>query len=95
LISLLTKGRSMSESNELATIFPAVFSFQDVPVRVMDRLGDTWFILANVCRAIGIRNAPMAASRLGDDERSSVSLTDGTSPAGGNPNVTVISEAGL
>jgi anti-repressor protein len=36
-----------------------------------------------------------ALSRLDEDERSSIRITDGTSPRGGNPTCAIVSEAGL
>ena len=45
-----------------------------------------------MCRALGLGNSRMATDRLDDDEKNTVSLTDGNR---GNPNMTVISESGL
>ena len=57
--------------------------------------GEPWFVAADVCRALEISNPSMALSRLDEDEKSTLSLTEGTSPNGGNPNVNVVNESGL
>lgn len=54
-----------------------------------------WFVGKDVCDILGIANARNAYARLQADEKGSVRLTDGTSPKGGNPNVTIVNESGL
>lgn len=54
--------------------------------------GEPWFVAADVCKALEIGNGRMATGRLDDDEKNTVSLTDGNR---GNPNATIINEAGL
>jgi len=61
------------------------------PLRVLDRDGETWFVLVDVCLALGIANSRDAVSRLDDDERG-VANTD---TLGGQQSVTIVSEAGL
>ena len=39
------------------------------PFRVIDRDGEPWFVLSDVCRELEIGNAAHAASRLDDDEK--------------------------
>jgi prophage antirepressor-like protein len=58
------------------------------------RDGHPWWVLADVCEVLGITNVGNASARLNDDERGSIRLTDGTSPKGGNPNVTIINRSG-
>jgi len=41
-----------------------VFTFEGVDVRVVDRNGKPWFVLADACRAVGIGNPRQAARRL-------------------------------
>lgn len=70
------------------------FDFEGHDVRVTDRNGDPWFVLADVCRVLGIGNPRQAATRLKDRERSTVTNND--SRAGfGAQSFTIISEAGL
>lgn len=73
------------------------FDFEEQAVRVIMRDGEPWFVAADVCRVLEIRNNRDAVSRLDDDERDTVNLntvglTDGIR---GNPNATIISESGL
>lgn len=44
-------------------------SFEDKDLRIIDRDGQPWFVLTDVCRAIGIKNPAQVAQRLDDDER--------------------------
>ena len=73
------------------------YDFDGTPVRTITRDGEPWFVLADVCRVLEHSNPSKAAQALDEDERSSLTLTSGygTSPNGGNPNVTIISEPGL
>lgn len=59
-------------------------------VRTVAREGEPWFVAADVCRALEIE--PTATRRLDEDEKNTLRLTQGTS---GNPNLTIVSEAGL
>lgn len=61
-------------------------------MRTVLKDGEPWFVAADVCRALEIGNSRMAVDRLDDDEKNTVSLTDGNR---GNPNVTIVSEPGL
>jgi prophage antirepressor-like protein len=64
-------------------------------VRVAKDQGGQGFVARDVCTVLGIVNVSDAVSGLDDDERGSIALTEGTSRAGGNPNVNIISESGL
>ncbi|WP_205610115.1 MULTISPECIES: P63C domain-containing protein [Myxococcus] len=68
--------------------------FEDTtPVRVVfGENGEPWFVATDVCSALAISNSRMAVSRLDKDERNTVNIADGNRV---NPNVTVISEAGV
>ena len=67
------------------------FQFDDHPVRVSDRAGEPWFVLADVCRVLSLKNVADAAARLDDDEKG-VALTD---TLGGGQDMIVINEPGL
>ena len=58
---------------------------------IVDEHGNPWWIAAEVCGILGIGNVTMAVSRLDDDERSTLSPTEG---AGGMPR-NIITESGL
>ena len=61
-------------------------------VRTVTINGEPWFVAADVCRALEINNVSMAISRLDDDEKNTISLTEGIP---GNPNKTIVNEPGL
>lgn len=55
-----------------------------------------WFVAADVCRALGLGNSSMAVSKLDDDEKMTLSLTDSHSgQRGGAQMATIINEPGL
>ncbi len=55
-----------------------------------------WFVAKDVCDILGYINSRKAlADHLDEDEKGSVTIRYGTSPKGGNPNVSIISESGL
>ena len=61
-------------------------------IRTIERNGEPWFVAADVCKALEIVNNRMATDRLDEDEKNTVSLTDGNR---GNPNTVIINEPGL
>ncbi len=67
------------------------FIFEDQMIRVHMINGEPWWLLADLCRVLGIANARDAASRLDDDEKSTVASTDGA----GGPDRNIISESGM
>ena len=68
-----------------------VFNYGEVPVRVIDLVGEPWWVLADVCRVLKITNHKNVAARLDEDEKG-VHLMD---TPGGTQNMTVINEPGL
>lgn len=60
-------------------------------LRVFTDNGDTWFVAADVAKALGYRDAHNMARRLDDDERGTRSV----STPSGEQRMTVINEAGL
>ncbi|ASC05166.1 BRO family protein [Acetobacter pasteurianus] len=75
-------------------VTPAIipFNFEGAEVRVNDRNGEPWWVLADVCKVLEIANAPHAASRLDDNEKTTIAISDS-----GNLNAdrTIINESGL
>lgn len=69
-----------------------VFQNDNFKVRVVERSGEPWFVAKDVCDTLAIANGRDAISRLDEDEKDTVGLTDGTP---GNPNMTIVSESGL
>jgi BRO family, N-terminal domain len=69
-----------------------IFEFDEKqPFRVLDKDGDPWFLLADVCRELGIDNPTVAADKLDNDEKGIDSIDSG----GRFQNVITISESGL
>jgi prophage antirepressor-like protein len=70
-----------------------VFEYEDKrPFRIIDRNGEPWFVLGDVCRELEIANPRDAASRLDDDEKDGVGITDAI---GRSQRQTIINESGL
>nr|UVM93950.1 MAG: antirepressor protein KilAC domain protein [Bacteriophage sp.] len=69
------------------------FNFNAASLRTMtDKNGDPWFVAKDVCNILGLNNVGQALIRLDDDEKSSITLNDGTP---GTPNKAIVSESGL
>lgn len=54
-----------------------IFNYEETPVRVVDKDGAPWWVLADVCRVLELSNPSKVAARLDDDEKNTVHLTDG------------------
>ena len=62
-------------------------------IRTLNQNGEPWFVAVDACKSLDIGNPTQALARLDDDEKSiSLIPTEGNR---GNPNLTIISEAGL
>lgn len=61
-------------------------------IRAIVQNGEPWFVAADVCRALEVKNNRDAINRLDNDEKNTVALTDGNR---GNPNTTIVNEPGL
>ena len=69
-----------------------VFEYEEKhPFRILDKDGEPWFVLTDVCRELGIGNATDAAHRLDDDEKG----IDSIETLGGRQNAITVSESGL
>jgi len=70
-----------------------VKTFEDRQVRIQDKHGEFWFSGKDVCPVLGMINYKDALSRLPDDEKAKVGITD---PSNGQQRwITIISEPGL
>jgi prophage antirepressor-like protein len=68
------------------------FAFEGHQVRVItDEQGEPWFVAADVCACLAIRNPSDALNRLDDDEKG-LGLTE---TPGGNQSMTTVNEPGL
>lgn len=70
------------------------FFFNGLDVRVTDRDGNPWFVLADVCRVLGLSNPSQAASTLDDDEKYTLTNSEGIASAQVQT-LNIISESGL
>lgn len=74
-----------------AQIIP--FTYTDhTEVRVATIDGDPWFVLADLCRALGLSNPRMVASRLSDDVSQAYPIPDAL---GRIQQTTIVSEPGM
>lgn len=64
-------------------------------IRTVTKDGDVWFVANDICKVLGLSNPRKAIIEIDDDEKGSVTLSYGTSPKGGNPNVNILSESGV
>lgn len=70
-----------------------VFEYEDDrPFRIIDRDGEPWFVLADVCRELGISNVGDAASRLDADEKDDIGIADAI---GRKQKTVIVNESGL
>jgi anti-repressor protein len=70
-----------------------LFDFHKHPVRVVMVDGEPWFVLADICRALGLTRGPaQVAERLDDGVRQPYPITDGL---GRTQNAIVVSESGM
>ncbi|SEG13116.1 BRO-N domain-containing protein [Marinobacterium lutimaris] len=70
---------------------PAEFRFEGLNVRTLMIDGEPWFVAADVCEVLALRNSRDALGRLDEDEKG-VATTD---TLGGRQNLSTINESGL
>ncbi len=70
---------------------PVVFNFTTQTLRVVMIDGNPWFVAADVCASLNIKNNRDAVEKLDDDEKG-VALTD---TLGGQQEMLVVNESGL
>ena len=63
-------------------------------VRVIEQEGEPWFVAAEVCRALEITNPSVAPERLDDDEKMTLSSTEGHSGQRGGAQM-LVNEPGI
>jgi len=68
-----------------------IFKYEENEIRIVQRDGQPWWVLKDVCAVLGIGNTADTASRLDDDEKGIGTIDT----LGGIQQVTVISEAGV
>lgn len=94
ILSATTKELTMKIIAKEKSEF-TIFRFGDSEIRVIDKSGEPWFVAADICKAIEIGNPTEAIRRLDDDEKDTLSLTEGMRKGVGNPEVNIVSESGM
>lgn len=61
-------------------------------IRALNVDGEPWFVAKDVCASLGLENSRKATASLDEDEKDTVTISDGIP---GNPNKTIVSEAGF
>ena len=57
--------------------------------------GEAWFVADDVCKCLELSNTSKKVAALDEDEKSSITLSYGTSKKGGNPTFLIVNESGL
>lgn len=68
-----------------------IFTYNETPLRTIEKDGEVWWVLRDVCNVLGIVKTDKVAQRLDDDEKGA-SLV---STPSGQQNMTVVNEPGL
>lgn len=69
-----------------------VFSYEGKEIRTIQRNGETWWVLKDVCGVLGLSNARMIADRLDEDDVSLAYITDSM---GRRQQTNIVNESGL
>lgn len=69
-----------------------LFNFNSIDVRVITKENEPWFVLNDVCKILEIKNHRDASSKLDNDEKDYVGITDAI---GRERETTIINESGL
>jgi hypothetical protein len=65
---------------------------EETQFRVIDRDGEPWFVISEVCRELEVNNVSDAAARLDDDEKDNIDIIDAI---GRSRKTLIINESGL
>ena len=68
------------------------FNYGTTAIRVVMLGGEPWFVLADLCRVLGLSNPTMVSDRIDSDALSQTEVTDSM---GRSQTATVVSEAGM
>lgn len=79
----------MTTQSKLST-----FNFENSVIRVIAVNGEPWFVAKDLCDTLGIVNSRDALSKLDDDEKTTVGLTD-TQAGHGAQSISLVSESGM
>lgn len=68
-----------------------IFNYNGLQVRTVEKNGEPWFVLKDVCEILGIANPRNVSDRLDDDEKGVRQIDT----PGGEQRMTIINESGL
>ncbi len=68
-----------------------IFNYEGNQIRMIEKNGEPWLVLADVCRVLELTNSRKVSERLDDDEKD---VTQIYTP-GGLQEMTIINESGL
>ena len=69
-----------------------IFKYQDKQIRTVERNGEPWWVLKDVCEVLEMGSPHKVAERLEEDERNRIPVTDSI---GRQQETTIVNEAGL
>lgn len=69
-----------------------IFNYQDTQLRTVEKNGELWWVLKDVCELFGVRNHHNVATRLDADEKDGIHMAD---PMGRMQETTIVNEPGL
>lgn len=69
-----------------------IFTYQDTPLRAIEKDGEIWWVLRDVCDVLGISHTEAVAARLDSDETSQTGVIDSK---GRKQNMLIVNEPGL
>jgi prophage antirepressor-like protein len=81
------------QQNQERQLFPLTFQQHTVRTVLID--GVPWFVAKDVCDVLGLENPTKALLNFPDDERNTLTNTEGIIFGPGNPNVNIVNEPGL
>ncbi|MEX4108628.1 Bro-N domain-containing protein [Haemophilus influenzae] len=81
----------MSNQTQLST-----FNFESNSIRTLAINNDPWFVAVDICRALNLSSPSMAIANLDDDEKYTLSLTEGIEGVGKQvQELNLVSESGM
>jgi prophage antirepressor-like protein len=86
----MNNNKNIVTASEIRT-----FYFEGHAIRVAIVDGKPWFILSDVCEALGIKDPDDAVRQLHDDEKPGIEIIDIRSEPRKNQGVALINEAGM
>ena len=87
----LKRNRKMTTQTQLST-----FNFESKSIRTLAINNEPWFVAVDICRALNLSSPSMAIANLDDDEKYTLSLTEGIEGVGKQvQELNLVSESGM